>query len=236
MFHHVSNRADWGDLKPFVIQEATFLRFLDSIERAGRMTQTFSQSADSPRGRNIILTFDDCGKHLLDFVVPELIARKMQAVFFMPTAHLGKTNDWDVAEGRSAVELMDASDLQELHRLGMEIGGHSHRHVHLGRLDRHSLHQELALCQQTLTEIVGLPARAFAFPFGSIPENAQDVLTAQGFSFACAIFSPAQSAHQLRRFIVHDGDNTWSMMLKMNTLYRWYRAFTDERKPDSAWT
>ena len=236
MLHHVSNRPDWGDLKPFVIQEATFMRFLDVIEYTGKQTRTFHEASDSSVGKNMIITFDDCGKHLLDFAVPELIRRQMKAVFFMPTAHLGTTNSWDTAEGRSAVDLMDASDLKELQRLGMEIGGHSHHHVHLGRLDPETLGAELATCQSTLTEILGQPAKSFAYPFGSIPGEASIPLSEHGFESACAIFSPVQGTHQLRRFIIHDGDSAWVMRLKMTNVYAWYRANTDPRKPVAAWT
>ena len=236
MLHHVSNRSDWGDLRPFVIQEATFMRFCDAIENTGRQTQTFREASDTSVGKNMIITFDDCGKHLLDFAVPELIRRQMKAVFFMPTAHLGETNSWDVAEGRSAVELMDASDLKELQRLGMEIGGHSHHHVHLGRLSPEALRVELATCQSTLTEILGESAKSFAYPFGSIPTDATSAFSEHGFEFACAIFSPVQAAHQLRRFIIHDEDSALAMRLKMTNVYAWYRALTDHRKPAAAWT
>jgi len=236
MLHHVSNRSDWEDLRPFVIQEATFMRFLDAIENTGRQTQTFREASGTSVGKNMIITFDDCGKHLLDFAVPELIRRQMKAVFFMPTAHLGETNSWDVAEGRSAVELMDASDLKELQRLGMEIGGHSHHHVHLGRLVPEALRVELATCQSTLTEILGESAKSFAYPFGSIPADAASAFSEHGFEFACAIFSPVQAAHQLRRFIIHDEDSALAMRLKMTNVYAWYRALTDHRKPAAAWT
>lgn len=236
MLHHVSNRPDWGDLKPFVIQEATFMRFLDAIENTGKQTQTFREASNTSVGKNMIITFDDCGKHLLDFAVPELIRRQMKAVFFMPTAHLGKTNSWDTAEGRSSVDLMDASDLKELQRLGMEVGGHGHHHVHLGRLDPETLRVELATCQSTLTEILGQPAKSFAYPFGSIPPEASIALPEHGFEFACTIFSPVQATLQLRRFIIHDGDSAWAMHLKMTRVYAWYRAKTDHRKPAAAWT
>jgi peptidoglycan/xylan/chitin deacetylase (PgdA/CDA1 family) len=115
-------------------QPPVFLRLLNYLEQNGYQTLTFEDLHDSPRmksGKRIILTFDDCPKHLFDFAIPELLSRKMKASFYMPTAYLGKYNAWDVEEGRAKVELMDENDLLELSRLGMEIGSHSHHHVKL---------------------------------------------------------------------------------------------------------
>jgi peptidoglycan/xylan/chitin deacetylase (PgdA/CDA1 family) len=238
MFHHVSDRADWASLRPFVIQESTFIRFLTTIEKARMRTVTF---ADMQEGklkhsrRDLIISFDDCGKHLLDFVVPELVRRNMKAVFYMPTANLGGHNTWNVEQGRSEVKLMNASDLVELQKSGMEVGGHSHDHIHLARLSSKEVSRQLKSCQTILTKILGKSATSFAYPYGSIPSNAKTALVEAGFADACAIFSPRQEPHMQRRFIVHDGDSNWTMRIKLHSIYQQYRCLTDARKSESAW-
>lgn len=236
MFHHVSDHTDWHSLDPFRVRQKTFSKFLDTVERAELQSTTFHLSTNkASAAKQVFITFDDCGKHLLDWAVPELQRRNMVASFFMPTAHLGGINDWDVDEGRSRVDLMNEADLLDLHRAGMEIGGHSHRHVHLGRLDGHQVTEELRASSEILESITGSKPISMAYPFGSIPENAKDLINEAGFEVACSIFSPKQTVSSLRRFIVHDGDTERSLRAKLSPLYRTYRTVTDPFKPQEAY-
>lgn len=237
MLHHVSDRTDWRSLQPFVISRTTFCRFLDAIERSKLVTETFASQeqdvSDTEEKKAVVITFDDCGEHLLDFAVPELMRRGMKAVFFVPTAHIGKSNVWDVKNGRAQVTLMSHAQLRALQVLGMEIGGHSHHHIHLARVSDEQLEAEISMCQQELTAMLGHSATSFAYPFGSIPSNL-DVLKRNGFLNGCAIFSHSNTLLQRRRFIVHDGDTPNSLAFKLSKWYGLYRAFADRRQPLSA--
>lgn len=237
MLHHVSDREDWDSIRPFVINNSTFTRFLDVIEKREFQTLTFDEIAKQKKhGRkSIVISFDDCGKHLWDFAIPELVRRNMKAVFFMPTAYIGGLNDWNIEQGKSAIPLMNESDLRELEKIGMEVGGHSHHHIRLGTCEKSEVLSQFAQCQNILTSILGHPVHHFAYPFGSIPENAEQILHNHGFKSACAIFSPQQLPHQMRRFIVHNGDSQPSLSLKISPIYQHYRSLTDSIKSPSAW-
>ena len=79
MLHHVADRDDWMSLHPFLIKKETFLLFLNAIESKGLVTTTFKlldSENRAPRNNELIITFDDCGRHLLDFAIPELQKRK----------------------------------------------------------------------------------------------------------------------------------------------------------------
>lgn len=238
MFHHVSNRKDWDSLRPFVVLQETLTLFLDTIEHHGRRPVTFQDLCSPsfiPSKRDVIITFDDCGKHLLDFAVPELIKRNIRATFYIPTAHIGGVNQWNMDKGQSKVELMTEGDLIALDHAGMEIGGHSNEHIHLGRLTSKEAQNQVSECQAILTRLTGKKTVSFAYPFGSIVKNPQDSLEAAGFKFACSIFSKENTNFQLRRFIIHDGDDARSMRLKLSMAYRVYRSISDPRKNESAW-
>ena len=236
MLHHVSDRSDWDSLRPFVIRKRTFSIFLDAIEKTGLKTVTFRDIEKKRNKRSIIISFDDCGKHLFDFAIPELKRREMTAVFYMPTAYIGDVNRWNTEKGQSEVELMDASDLKALEDMGMEVGGHSHNHLHLAQLSEKELRLEIERCSSILGSILAQPPVSFAYPFGSIPMQAGNAFEAHGFKHACAIFSPKQAASQLRRFIIHDGDSKLSMRIKLTRIYAWYRHVNDTRMDNASWT
>jgi len=231
MLHHVSNRRDWKEFQPFVIQEDTFRRFLDVVESSRRKTRTFRQFIDTePANTDVILTFDDCGQHLLDFAVPELVNRGMNAVFYVPTSQIGGHNDWNVAQGKPRMDLMNEADLKELHRLGMEVGGHGHDHIRMAEQSASDVLEQLDRSQDILTEILGQPAVSMAYPYGSLPGHAKSVLSQVGMRWGCSIFSQKQAHHCLRRFIVHDGDTRRSLKVKLHPVYSLYRRITDPRK------
>ena len=230
MLHHVEDRQDWASLQPFCIKRATFIRFLDQIEQSGKKGVTMSDAIANPNRKNVVLTFDDGAQHLWDFAIPELSNRGMRASFYIPTQHIGKTNTWDIAENRAEVKIMDEHHIRELQKLGMEIGGHSHHHSKLGELSSSKILQELRSSKEILDNIVGQESQTMAWPYGSVPINAKDLLDQAKWKFGLSIFSRKQCNASLRRFIVHDGDSSVSLFLKLSRSYQVYRGITDYLK------
>lgn len=233
MLHHVSDDPLHKSLKPFSISHKSFLQLLDYLEEHQYRTICFSDLVNgnhSSKQKTVILTFDDCPKHLFDFAIPELQKRKMKAVFYMPTAHIGLYNSWDADEGRTRVELMNEDDLKELNRLGMEIGAHSHHHIHLKRVDEVTAAFEVKECKRVLELITEKEVVSFAYPFGSVPKNYQQLIADAGYRFASSIYTPYENNFSLRRFIYHDGDTNETVRRKLSFLYRCYRMVTDPFK------
>lgn len=232
MLHHVGDAPLYDSLKPYAISHQSFLRLLNYLERKNIQTTTFAELAagQSKSKRRVILTFDDCSKSLLDFAIPELLKRKMKAVFYMPTAHLGLDNSWDVEEGKSSLELMNASDLVYLLQQGMEIGGHSHHHIPLDRLSALEVKQEIIACRINLESILQVPIVSFAYPYGVIPQNHAEILASEGFQYGLGIYTAIENKFCLRRFIYHDGDSTTSLAIKLSPAYKLYRTLFDRTK------
>ncbi|HVU98942.1 MAG TPA: polysaccharide deacetylase family protein [Puia sp.] len=227
MLHHVSDDPAHESLKPYSITRRSFTRLLDYLQRHDYNTVTFAE-LKKPGKKQVILSFDDCPKHLLDFAVPELLRRGMKGVFYMPAAHLGGYNSWDVEEGRARVDLMDAADLQQLEKLGMEIGGHSWHHIRLK--DANNAAEEVQQCRKILERIVSGPLLSFAWPFGSVPANHRHLLTDAGFKYGLSIYQPFETRQALRRFIYHDGDTDSTLERKLSFVYKVYRLLTDPLK------
>lgn len=230
MLHHVSDDPAHESLKPYCISRKSFSRLLDHIQRHQYETVTFTQLKPAGGKKRIILSFDDCALHLLDFAVPELCRRGMKGVFYMPAAHLGGYNSWDVEEGKARVELMNAGHLQQLEKLGMEIGGHSWRHVKLKELPAAKAAEEVQQCRKILEGIVTGPLLSFAWPFASVPRDYKRILNDAGFRYGLSIYQPFESRQALRRFIYHDGDTEKTLENKLSLAYKTYRLLTDPLK------
>ena len=232
MLHHVSDDPAHASLKPYSISRKIFLQLLNYLDAQNYETVGFDDhiAGNTSQQKKIMLSFDDCPKHLFDFAIPELQKRKMKASFYMPTAHIGGTNSWDAAEGRAEVELMNEGDLKSLSRLGMELGAHAHHHIPLKGIEETALQFEVTESKKILETIVDRPVHSFAYPYGSVPENYKAILSGAGYQFACSIYQPFENDLALRRFIYHDGDTNNTLDQKLSFAYKCYRFFTDPLK------
>ena len=238
MLHHVSDDERHKSLKPYSISNDSFIRLLDYLVVNNFETLVFKdlldRKSDNFFQKQVILTFDDCPKHLWEFAIPELLRRKMRAVFYMPTAHLGGTNSWDLKEGRHQVDLMDEADLQNLNCLGMEIGSHAHEHVRLSDLhSEEKVLESIAKSKQIIESMISNKVISLAYPFGAVPKNYPSILRKAGFEFATAIYHSIGDKYALRRMIYHDGDTFQSLGKKLSIFYKIYRFCSDPFKKAS---
>ncbi|MGG9972118.1 polysaccharide deacetylase family protein [Ferruginibacter sp. SUN002] len=232
MLHHVSDKTEYASLQPYCISTSKFSQLLDYLDREKIETTTFTaiSAGELSTSKKIILTFDDCSKHLLDFAIPELVKRKHTASFYMPTANIGGYNNWDADRGMARVEIMDQHDLVELQKLGMEIGGHSHDHIKLRAESNNKVEYQIEKCKSILETILNKKVDSFAYPFGSVPENYKTILAKNDFKYGLSIFQPFENKFAVRRSIFHNGDTDQSIKQKLSFAYKLYRTFTDPLK------
>jgi peptidoglycan/xylan/chitin deacetylase (PgdA/CDA1 family) len=231
MLHHVSDDDRLIDLKPYCISKNSFLRLLRFLEENNFVTKTFKDLANvNPEPNAVMLTFDDCPKHLWDFAIAELLKRNMKATFFMPTEHIGGQNKWDISQGKPGVELMSRKEIAELHNIGMEVGSHGHEHCLLSSLTYAAALNDLTESSLILEGITGKPPIAIAFPFGHPPKQRSQLLAAANFKYGVSIHAPIATNTSLRRTIYHDGDTDYRLRLKLSSPYKLFRKSSDPIK------
>lgn len=121
--------------------------------------------------------------------------------------------------------MMTSEQLKNLHAAGMEIGGHTHRHPILAKLDRAAAQTEIAAGKTALEEKLGAQVRMFAYPNGKpgtdyLPEQA-DIVRELGFEAAVStshgISTRSADKYQLARFTPWDAKPTaYALRLMQN--------------------
>lgn len=232
MLHHVDNNPH-ASLKGWAISNGKFLELLDCIEQKGLHTTTFQTIAERDftkkdlRGK-IILTFDDCPASLFEFAIPELIKRKMKAVFYIPTDFIGKFNSWDVEEqGFEKVSLFSEAQIKYLSLNGMEIGCHGAKHLRLNLITPRLLTQEINFSKIKLEETLCKRVFSFAYPYAQIPKNHKIFLNDAGYKFGVGLYIPFPNNFALRRIGIHQSDSKDSILRKIGYFYSFLRSFTD---------
>lgn len=98
-YHKISLRADIGLTARHPDDFKTDLQLVKDL---GFKTITFYDllnSQPSPTEKLVIITFDDGYKSVAEYALPLMKDLNFKGVVYIPTAFIGKTNDWDVQFG-----------------------------------------------------------------------------------------------------------------------------------------
>ncbi|RZL50472.1 MAG: polysaccharide deacetylase family protein [Pedobacter sp.] len=230
MLHLVDDKPP-PSLKGWSIDATKFLLFLDCIEDLDLEPTTFEdiiKDKFKSQKKKVIITFDDCSKSLFDFAIPELIKRKMKAVFYIPSAYIGKHNIWDVEEQNfDKFELFNEQQLLYLVANGMEIGSHGHKHRRMSQINNVLAIEEVQESKRVIEQILGKQIYSFSFPYAEIHKNHKKLLKEAGYHFGVSIYTAFESIYTLRRFSIHQSDDRKSILFKLTKKYQFMRKFFD---------
>jgi peptidoglycan/xylan/chitin deacetylase (PgdA/CDA1 family) len=230
MLHHIGKPTGAG-LGSWTVTAQKFNLLLDLIEQNGFTTTTFEEISKSKlqvHAKKVILTFDDCPNSLFEFAIPELLKRKMKAVFSIPTAQIGGFNEWDVAEqGFASVALMSAEQLQYLSSQGMEIASHGKQHLRASKISAQQFVEEITTSKQSLEKLLDKKIYTLTYPYGEVPKNHQQLLREAGYAYGVSIYQPKKDNFALRRIGIHQSDTSKSISFKLSKSYQLMRVFLD---------
>ena len=197
-----------GPLEHLNVPTKTFARQMDWLQGHGYTGIALADVLLAPEGlppKPVALTFDDGYADLFHHAWPELARRGFRATVFVVTGSIGGTNAWEVGAGGSELALLDARQIREMARAGVEFGAHGRTHRDLTSIPAGELDDEIAGSRRDLADVLGAPVRAFAYPYGSFDERVLDV-TRREFGCACTIVKGinrrAADLQRLRRTMV----------------------------------
>ncbi len=132
---------------------------------------TFEAVLDSIADRDDVqLSFDDGNHSDLEYALPSLSQRGLQATFYVVAGRLGKPG------------FLDSAGVRALTDAGMEIGCHGMRHRPWRGVPEDELREELVGARAVLEEIVEAPIRKAACPFGSYDRRVLRALRRHGYA------------------------------------------------------
>lgn len=220
MYHAITSgkvKPEW----PWALSMQQFRDQLDFLVAEGYATPTMGElitaSGKKWAGRTAVITFDD---GYIDNLAAceELQKRDMRASWFIVTGSIGRTPEWPT-DGRPEGRLLNASELREMHDVGMEIGSHSVSHVRLTEANDARLAQELADSKATLEDLLGNSVDSFAYPYGAWNERCGAAVKQAGYHAACTTRTGwalrDQDPLQLRRLTVFNQDTVSTLARKL---------------------
>jgi len=138
----------------YVVGAAEFQTQMQLLHTGDWRGLNVSQALGFPSRPGVAITFDDgCETDLLA-AAPVLLELGFGATFYITAGFLGNRG------------FLRRGQLQELSKLGFEIGCHSLTHPHLTDLDDPGLRREMLGAKQQLEDILGRPIEHFSCPGG----------------------------------------------------------------------
>jgi peptidoglycan/xylan/chitin deacetylase (PgdA/CDA1 family) len=168
-------------------QFANHLRSLQSCSEVVSLAEIQRTQRDGQRSRlQTAITFDDGYEDNCHWALPELVARRLPVTYFVSTSFVesGESFPHDRAAGLP-LRPNSVEQIRQWAEAGVEIGGHTHSHLDLGKdHPRSVLRREILDSRHRLQDWTGQPIRFFAFPYGlveNISQAAIDVVVEAGF-------------------------------------------------------
>ncbi len=196
-------------------------RFSVPVERfraqVSLMSEAGSATLDQIRGGNargnVGITFDDGLESDFAVALGVLKEKDLVAHFFINTANVGRAG------------YMSWAQIRELHRAGMHIGSHGHRHICLTEVTDDVLASELSRSRQILEDELQTSVSWFAAPYGLISPRVVRAAQQAGYTGICTSRCwPAREG----------GETTPRVAVSRDTSMRQFRALV-QRKPMIYW-
>ncbi|MEU3617228.1 polysaccharide deacetylase family protein [Streptomyces sp. NPDC006872] len=207
MYHSVAAEPNDATRTLSVTPEA-FAEQLAAIAERGLTPLTTADLAARWRagrplpGRPVLITFDDGYEGVHRHALPALAGHGFPATLFVSTGWLRGAHD----TGGGLDTMLDWRQVRELADVGVEIGGHSHSHPQLDRLDDARLCAELTRCRDIVADELGALPLSFAYPYGYSSRRVRTAVREHGFAQALAVGNSlarrAQGPFALRRVTV----------------------------------
>ena len=178
--------------------------------------------------KQIILTFDDGYDDNYYILFPILKEFGFKAVVFLVTAC--KQNDWSIAQGEPAINLMKPDDIKEMDAYGIEFGGHTQHHVDLKNANIDTQQNQITGCFNDLEQLLDKKPVSFSYPYGAYNDETPGLVKSAGFNYAVTtIFGPdnyEQDPLRIRRLEVRPHSGLFNFKRKVSGRYLRTNFFT----------
>lgn len=215
MYHHVIT----GEGKGLVISAKNLekqFKFLSESNYRSYHLRELLDLKELPKGKNIVITFDDCYLSHQDVVLPLLQKYKLKATFFAPLEFLGEKDNWNTSQ----LPILSVEQLKALDPKTVELGFHSFGHLFYNNLSNLEVENDLQRSKKFVENNDLNFTPALAYPYGKFPrEKAEnkifnETLSKNGIRYGLRIGNrinkfPFKKPYEIERI---DVKGEWSLL------------------------
>lgn len=233
-YHALSE--DWrADLS---VRPDAFERQLELLVSRGYRGARFSEAVLSPpRGKTLVVTFDDGFRSVLELALPILDRLGLPATLFAVTdftredeglsLHWQGIDHWRGGPHDHELKSLSWRELRGLADHGWEIGSHTCSHPHLTRLEAKRLREELEHSREICAAQMRRVCSSIAYPYGSVDARVVEAAREAGYTAGAALPARVHAGRQLEwpRAGIYHNDDRRRFCLKVSPAVRAVRRF-----------
>lgn len=172
MYHNIAEQGGFNTLSLRDFEE--HLKFLSSSQKY--KVVSLDDYLKFEQKKQISVTFDDAYVCLKDKVLSLIEKYQIPISIFVPVAHVGLNNSWDMKNGNEkSISIMDWEDIRFLNNHPLiTIGSHGCQHVSIGMTGEGCYEEEYAVSKKILESQIGHEVDYFAYPYGQYKDVPQD--------------------------------------------------------------
>jgi peptidoglycan/xylan/chitin deacetylase (PgdA/CDA1 family) len=204
LYHGVGDEAS-PEVDRFTVSPRVFEQHMRHLAGEGYRSLTVSEflpvlagGGDGLPPRPVLITFDDGFRNFLTEALPIMERYRLSSTLYATTGFLGDDRPGTNASGD---EMLSWSELAEVSRRGVEVGGHTHSHPMLDTLPQHAACLEISRCKDLIEQRLQEPIRSFAYPHGYSSVRVRRSVREAGYSSACAV----------KNALSHTGDDPFAI-------------------------
>jgi len=227
MYHRVGDAHNPWERK-YCISPQHFAQHMSALAQSNWQAISVNDFMAWRHGKKVLpkkaflISFDDGFKGVYEHAWPVLRQYHWPAVMFLVSKLIGQDDSWSKDEnpdGRT-YPILNRTEIAEMAQGGFSFHGHSRNHRDLTTLNESDLIDETEGCKAELN-LLDIPCRYFAYPYGRFGEREMSAVKAAGFEAAFSVqpgFNrPDVDMFRIRRLDIF-GTDTSAMLLRKITL------------------
>ena len=219
-YHAVGTCAPEHDPHNLFVTPAAFETQMEWLARHRRVVplERVVSGGFGPGPPAVAITFDDGYRNVLTAAAPVLRRFGFSATVFVPSAWIGKSNEWDESS-RCDLGIMTAEELREVESMGVVVESHGHGHIDLGAAPSEDATRDIAESLERLAAVTGHTPRFLAYPFGRTSAAAEDAAAAAGIEASFTIDALHRGLHSFGRVPITPLDGARLFRIKTGGRY-----------------
>ncbi|MFI5028315.1 MAG: glycosyltransferase [Solirubrobacterales bacterium] len=185
--------TDSGERDRFVMPARSFrsqLRLLSALRYRVIPLQDLARAlrdGEPLPKRTAVITIDDGYADNASIAQPILHEHGFPATVFLVSGKLGERNDWDTHAGSVTKDrpLLSITEVKEMCEDGIAVGAHTRTHLSLAGAPEGDVREQVEGSRTDLEAALGEPVDLFAYPYGSVDEQAFAAVAGADFLGAC---------------------------------------------------
>ena len=184
--------------------------------------------------KSIMITFDDGYLDTFTNALPIMRKYNMRGVIFVMGDRSLEFTNWEGDNEEAVCELMSDEQVRIADSHGFEIGAHSYHHLDLYDLNLKKVRDQVSKSRDSLNETLGKEILSFAYPYGRVNSEVQEIVKEEGFKFGCGVYTGPpkffDNRYDIRRLAIEQPVSLFSFLLKILTPIEYLHWFYNELK------